>query len=328
MIKTYNIAIVGATGLVGRKMLQVLDEHNFPINEIKLFASKKSVGTKITFKNQELIVEELNQKSFQNIDIALFSAGSDISKEYAPIAADSKCIVIDNSSAWRMDENVPLVVPEVNSNSLFNHKYIIANPNCSTIQLVVALNPLHKNYNVKRVVCSTYQSVSGAGQKGIDKLKTELSNDIYDNNIKFAYNTVFHPFAENGFTIEENKMINELHKILDDKIQIAVTCVRVPTLGGHSESINIEFEKEFEIEDIRYILSNSEGIVLMDNFKENVYPYPEIVNDTDFVYVGRLRKDTTIKNGLYMWVVADNLRKGAATNAVQIAEKMIELDLI
>lgn len=328
MIKTYNIAIVGATGLVGRKMLQVLDEHNFPINEIKLFASKKSVGTKITFKNQELIVEELNQKSFQNIDIALFSAGSDISKEYAPIAADSKCIVIDNSSAWRMDENVPLVVPEVNSNSLFNHKYIIANPNCSTIQLVVALNPLHKNYNVKRVVCSTYQSVSGAGQKGIDKLKAELSNDIYDNNIKFAYNTVFHPFAENGFTIEENKMINELHKILDDKIQIAVTCVRVPTLGGHSESINIEFEKEFEIEDIRYILSNSEGIVLMDNFKENVYPYPEIVNDSDFVYVGRLRKDTTIKNGLYMWVVADNLRKGAATNAVQIAEKMIELDLI
>jgi len=328
MIKTYNIAIVGATGLVGRKMLQVLDEHNFPINEIKLFASKKSAGTKIIFKNQELIVEELNPKSFKNIDIALFSAGSDISKEYAPIAVESKCIVIDNSSAWRMDKNVPLVVPEVNSKALYNHNYIIANPNCSTIQLVVALNPLHQKFNIKRVVCSTYQSVSGAGQKGIDKLKAELKDEIYDNKIKFAYNTVFHPFAENGFTIEENKMINELHKILDDKIQIAVTCVRVPTLGGHAESINIEFEKEFQIEDIKYILSNSEGIVLMDNFKENVYPYPEIVNDSDFVYVGRIRKDTTVKNGLYMWVVADNLRKGAATNAVQIAEKMIELDLI
>jgi len=328
MIKTYSIAIVGATGLVGRKMLQVLDEHNFPINEIKLFASKKSAGTKIIFKNQELIVEELNPKSFKNIDIALFSAGSDISKEYAPIAVESKCIVIDNSSAWRMDKNVPLVVPEVNSKALYNHNYIIANPNCSTIQLVVALNPLHQKFNIKRVVCSTYQSVSGAGQKGIDKLKAELKDEIYDNNIKYAYNTVFHPFSENRFTIEENKMINELHKILDDKIQIAVTCVRVPTLGGHAESINIEFEKEFQIEDIKYILSNSEGIVLMDNFKENVYPYPEIVNDSDFVYVGRIRKDTSVKNGLYMWVVADNLRKGAATNAVQIAEKMIELDLI
>ena len=328
MIKTYSIAIVGATGLVGRKMLQILDEHNFPINEIKLFASKKSAGTKINFKNQELIVEELHPKSFKNIDIALFSAGSDISKEYAPIAAKSKCIVIDNSSAWRLDENVPLVVPEVNSKSLFNHNYIIANPNCSTIQLVVALNPLHQKFNIKRVVCSTYQSVSGAGKKGIDKLKAELKDEIYDNNIKYAYNTVFHPFSENRFTIEENKMINELHKILDDKIQIAVTCVRVPTLGGHAESINIEFEKEFQIEDIKYILSNSEGIVLMDNFKENVYPYPEIVNDSDFVYVGRIRKDTTVKNGLYMWIVADNLRKGAATNAVQIAEKMIELDLI
>jgi len=328
MIKTYSIAIVGATGLVGRKMLQVLDEHNFPINEIKLFASKKSAGTKIIFKNQELIVEELNPKSFKNIDIALFSAGSDISKEYAPIAVESKCIVIDNSSAWRMDKNVPLVVPEVNSKALYNHNYIIANPNCSTIQLVVALNPLHQKFNIKRVVCSTYQSVSGAGQKGIDKLKAELKDEIYDNNIKYAYNTVFHPFSENRFTIEENKMINELHKILDDKIQIAVTCVRVPTLGGHAESINIEFEKEFQIEDIKYILSNSEGIVLMDNFKENVYPYPEIVNDSDFVYVGRIRKDTSVKNGLYMWVVADNLRKGAATNAVQIAEKIIELDLI
>ena len=328
MIKTYNIAIVGATGLVGRKMLQVLDEHNFPINEIKLFASKKSTGTKIIFKNQELIVEELNPKSFQNIDIALFSAGSDISKEYAPIAVESKCIVIDNSSAWRMDENVPLVVPEVNSNALYNHNYIIANPNCSTIQLVVALNPLHQKFNIQRVVCSTYQSVSGAGQKGIDKLKAELKDEIYDNKIKFAYNTVFHPFAENGFTIEENKMINELHKILDDKIQMAVTCVRVPTIGGHAESVNIEFENEFDLEDIRYILSNSEGIVLMDNIKDNVYPYPEIVNDSDLVYVGRIRKDTTVKNGLYMWVVADNLRKGAATNAVQIAEKMIELDLI
>jgi len=328
MTKKYKVAIVGATGLVGRKMLQVLDEHNFPTDEIKLFASKKSAGTKIIFKNQELTVEELNPKSFQKIDIALFSAGSDISKEYAPIAADSKCIVIDNSSAWRMDNNVPLVVPEVNSNSLFNHNYIIANPNCSTIQLVVALNPLHQKFNIKRIVCSTYQSVSGAGQKGIDKLKAELNNEIYDNKIKFAYNTVFHPFAENGFTIEENKMINEIHKILDDKIQMAVTCVRVPTIGGHAESVNIDFENEFDLEDIRYILSNSEGIVLIDNFKENVYPYPEIVNDSDFVYVGRIRKDTTVKNGLYMWVVADNLRKGAATNAVQIAEKMIELELI
>lgn len=328
-MRKYNVAVVGASGLVGRKMLQVLDERNFPINELKLLASERSSGQTVLFRNNEYIIEKLDINSFNNMDIALFSAGGDCSKEFAPIAASAKCIVIDNSSAWRMDGNVPLVVPEVNPHQLKNHKYIIANPNCSTIQLVVALNPIHQKYGIKRLVCSTYQSVSGAGQKGIDKLNYEIHNAKYDNNIKYAFNTVFHPFSDNGFTVEENKMVNEIHKIMeDDNIGIAVTCVRVPTLGGHAESINLELNNNFDIADIKELLANSEGIKIEDDPTKNLYPYPENSNDRDEVFVGRIRKDTTVVNGLYLWVVADNIRKGAATNAVQIAEKMIEMEII
>ncbi len=327
-MKKYKIAIVGATGLVGRKMLQVLFERNFPFSEIKLFASPKSKGLKINYLDKEFVVEELSKNCFKDIDIALFSAGSEISKEFAPIAANEKCIVIDNSSAWRMDESIPLVVPEVNPDELKKHNYIIANPNCSTIQLVVAIQPLHKKYKIKRLVCSTYQSISGAGQKGIDKLLTELKGENHDDNIKFAFNTVFHPFSDNGFTVEENKMINETKKILNYNFNLAITCVRIPTLGGHSESLNIEFEDDINLNEIRQTLANSTGIVLMDNPEKSIYPYPELVNDTDFVYVGRLRADNTVKNGIYMWVVSDNLRKGAATNAIQIAEKIIDMELI
>ena len=329
MKEKYNVAVVGASGLVGRTMLKVLEEREFPVDNLKLLASKRSAGKFINFKDRDYLIEELNENSFNGIDIALFSAGGDTSKIYAPFAAREKCFVIDNSSAWRMDADVPLVVPEVNPNALNNHSYIIANPNCSTIQLVVALKPIHLKYGIKRLICSTYQTVSGAGQKGVDKLMTEINGNIYDNNVKYAFNTAFHPFAENGFTIEENKMKAEILKIMeDDSIRIAVTCVRVPTLGGHAESVNLELEHPFEIHDIKLLLANTEGIVLMDNPGENIYPTPEIVNDKDPVYVGRIRKDDSVENGLYLWVVADNLRKGAATNAVQIAEKLIELDLV
>lgn len=329
MKKEYNVAVVGASGLVGRKMLQVLEERNFPIRNLKLLASERSAGKTISFKNEDYIIEKLEHNSFEGMDFALFSAGGDTSKEYAPSAAKSKCIVIDNSSAWRMVENIPLVVPEVNSHQLKNHNYIIANPNCSTIQLVVALNPIHRIYGIKRLVCSTYQSISGAGQKGVDKLMTELKGEKYDNNIQYAFNTAFHPFADNEFTVEENKMIHEIHKIMEDKkIGIAVTCVRVPTLGGHAESVNLELNNNFKIEDIRETLSNSDNVVLMDRPAENIYPHPQQSNDKDFVYVGRIRRDTSTNNGLYLWVVSDNLRKGAATNAVQIAEKMISMGLV
>lgn len=329
IMKLYNVAIVGASGLVGRKMLQVLEERNFPINNLKLLASERSAGRTMKYRGNDLLIEKLEANSFNNVDIALFSAGSNISKEYSKYAVQSKCIVIDNSSAWRMTDGIPLIVPEVNSHQLKEHNYIIANPNCSTIQLVVALHPIHKKYGIKRLVCSTYQSISGAGQKGVDKLMTEISGNEYDSNIKYAYNTAFHSFADNDFTEEENKMINEIHKIMEDtQIGIAVTCVRVPTLGGHSESVNLELEHEYSLEDVRELLANSDNIVLMDKPQENIYPYPQLSNDKDFVFVGRLRRDNSVENGLYLWVVADNLRKGAATNAVQIAEKLIELELV
>ncbi len=329
MTRKLNVAVVGATGLVGRTMTKVLEERMFPIDNLKLLASEKSAGKILNGFNNNFLIEKLDENSFEGIDIALFSAGGDIARIFAPIAADSGCIVIDNSSAWRMTDWVPLIVPEVNSHQLVNHKNIIANPNCSTIQLVVAINPLHQRYTISRIVCSTYQSISGAGQKGVDKLMAEIKSEKYDDNIQFAFNTTFHPFSSNGFTIEENKMINEIKKIMEnDKFGIAVTCVRVPTLGGHSESVNLEFENQFEISDVRNILSNSENIVLMDNPEQNIYPSPIIAQDNDFVYVGRIRKDESVKNGLYLWVASDNLRKGAATNAVQIAEKLIEMNLV
>lgn len=329
MSRKFNVAVVGATGLVGRTMIKVLEEKNFPVNELILLASVRSAGSKAMFNDKEIAVRELTGESFKGVDIALFSAGGSISLIYAPIAASHKCIVIDNSSAWRMDPEVPLVVPEVNPEALRNHKYIIANPNCSTIQLVVPLKALQDEYGLKRVICSTYQSISGAGQKGVDKLMTEIKGGDYDNRIKYAFNTTFHPFDDNGFTNEENKMVNETRKILElNDLKVAVTCVRVPTLGGHSESVNVELNNPFEIHDIKKLMANTEGLILMDNPAENIYPNPLLTADKDPVYVGRIRRDDTVENGLYLWVVADNLRKGAATNAVQIAEKMVEMGLV
>jgi len=331
MNKKPNIAIVGATGLVGSTFLKVLEERDFPFENCYMMASAKSAGTTITFKGKEYVVEELNEKSFDKpIDIALFSAGGSISERFAPIAAAHGCIVVDNSSAWRMDENVPLVVPEVNPEDLKWHKGIIANPNCSTIQAVVALNPLHKKYGIKRIVYSTYQAVSGSGLKGIK----DLENGLAGNNKPLAY---AHPiannclphidvFLENGYTKEEMKMINETHKILgDDSIRITATTVRVPVFSCHSESINVELDKPFEVEEIKQLLSQSPGIVLKDDPSSNVYPLAREAAGTDLVYVGRIRRDDSVENGLNLWVVADNIRKGAATNAVQIAEELLKL---
>ncbi|MCX6148580.1 MAG: aspartate-semialdehyde dehydrogenase [Candidatus Kapabacteria bacterium] len=324
-----KIAIVGASGLVGRKMIQVLEERDFPLTSLKLLASSKSAGEKIIFRGKELIIEELNELSFNDVDIALFSAGSDISKLYAPIAVKNRCLAIDNSSYWRLNENTPLVVPEVNSNHLRNHSGIIANPNCSTIQLMVALKPISDLYGLKRVICSTYQSISGAGQKGMDKLNYEIETGESKDKHKIAFNAIFHPIDESLNSVEENKMMAESKKILDlPHLKINVTCVRLPILGGHAESVNVETNYPFAISDIKKCLSSFEGIKILDNPSEEEYPTPFIANDTDEVYIGRIREDSSSINTFNMWVVADNLRKGAATNAVQIAEKVIEMNLL
>jgi aspartate-semialdehyde dehydrogenase len=330
MTKQYNVAICGATGLVGRTMLKVLQERNFPIKSLTLLASARSVGKTISYKGEEIAVKEMTEDSFAGIDIALFSAGGKASKHFAPIAAKSGCIVIDNSSAWRMDSETPLVVPEVNAHALKNHKGIIANPNCSTIQLMVALKPIDEQYGLKRVVCSTYQSITGAGQSGIDKLESELKDDnINKESGRIAFNTMFHAFAENDFTEEENKMINESRKILEiPDLKFAVTCVRLPILGGHAETVVVETQKAFEIKEIKKILANTKGLELKDQPSQAVYASVNDANDNDHVFVSRIRRDESAENSFYMWVVADNVRKGAATNAVQIAEKLIEMELV
>ncbi len=329
-MKKVNIAIVGATGMVGRTFLKVLEERDFPYDNLYTFASARSAGQKVQCKGIDYTVEELTPESFdRDIDIALFSAGAGISKEFAPIAASKGVVVVDNSSAWRMDDEVPLVVPEVNPEALKKHKGIIANPNCSTIQAVVALKPLHEKYKIKRIVYSTYQAVSGSGVKGVKDLEEGLKG----NNIMNAYphpianNCLPHidVFFDNGYTKEEMKMIHETHKILNDyDIKITATTVRVPVFDCHSESVNLEFENKFEVEDIKTLLSESPGIVLHDNPSENLYPLACNARDTDLVYVGRIRRDFSIENGLNLWVVADNIRKGAATNTVQIAEELIK----
>jgi aspartate-semialdehyde dehydrogenase len=325
-----NIAIVGATGMVGRTILKVLDERNIPINNLYLFASAKSAGKTVMFKNKAYRIEELTDSSFDRpIDIALFSAGGTTSEKYAPLAASKQIIVIDNSSAFRMDPEVPLVVPEVNGNTIANHKGIIANPNCSTIQAVVALKPLYDQYGIKRIVYSTYQAVSGSGVKGVKDLEEGLKgNDLlsaYPHPI--ANNCLPHidTFLENGYTKEEMKMVNETKKILgDDSLRITATTVRVPVFYSHSESINVEFIKPYVLKDVFKLFSASEDVVLVDDLENNQYPLARAVAGTDGVYVGRLRRDESIDNGLNMWVVADNIRKGAATNAVQIAEYIIK----
>ena len=329
-MKKYNLAIVGVTGMVGQKFLEVLEERNLPIDKYFMFASARSAGKTISFMGKEHIVEELTPSCFDNkeIDIALFSAGGDISKTYAPIAAKKGIVVIDNSSAWRMNKDIPLVVPEVNPEEILNHKGIISNPNCSTIQAVVALKPLHDRYGIKRIVYSTYQAVSGAGVAGYNDLKNGIDgiepkkfpHPIFDNCIPHIDS-----FLDNGYTKEEMKMIEETKKILkDDSLKITATTVRVPVYNGHSESINIELKSEFNLEELKDVLSEAPGVEVVDDPKNNVYPMPINANGKDQVLVGRIRRDESLDNGVNLWVVADNIRKGAATNTVQIAEKLIE----
>jgi len=330
MNKKPNLAIVGATGLVGSTFLKVLEERNFPFENLYIMASAKSAGTTLTFKGKDYIVEELTERSFDKpIDLALFSAGGSVSQKYAPIAAEHGVTVVDNSSAFRMDENVPLVVPEVNPKDIKWNKGIIANPNCSTIQAVVVLKPLYDKYGIKRIIFSTYQAVSGTGVKGITDLITGLSGS--DETIAYPHpiagNCLPHidVFLENGYTKEEMKMVNETRKIMgDDKIAITATTVRVPVFDSHSESINIEFEKPFEVEDIKKLLASAPGIVVQDDPSKNIYPLARNAAGRDEVFVGRIRRDFSLENGINIWVVADNIRKGAATNAVQIAELLIK----
>lgn len=320
MKKNCKVAIVGATGLVGRTILKVLEEKNFSNVEYTLFASKKSAGKKIQFLGQNYIVCELDENSFNNgFDFAIFSAGASTSLKYAPIAVSHGCIVIDNSSAFRMDENVPLVVPEVNPEKIFENCGIISNPNCSTIQAMLPLKILDKNYTIKRVVYSTYQAVSGAGKKGLEDLENKESGKFYNNCVP-----QIDSFLEDGYTKEEYKMINETRKILEKpELLVTATAVRVPVENCHSESINIELESEFDLYDVKMLLQNSEGIILTDDIENNIYPLARKVNGNNEVYVGRIRRDYSLRNGLNIWVVADNLRKGAATNAVQILEILL-----
>ena len=323
-MKNYKIAIVGATGLVGRTALKVLEEKNIPNLDYVLFSSKKSAGTKLKFLNTDFIVKELTDSSFdEKFDFALFSAGAETSKHFAPIAASKGCIVIDNSSAFRMDDKVPLIVPEVNFEDAKNHHNIIANPNCSTIQAVVALKPLDDKFKIKRIVYSTYQAVSGAGKLGLQDLEQhstlKFQHPIYDNCLP-----QIDTFLVNHYTKEEMKMVNETRKILKHPtLPITATAVRVPVTNCHGESINVVFEKSFKLTDIFNTLKSAPGIIIQDDIENNIYPIASNVNGHDEVFVGRIRKDFSIKNGLNLWVVADNLRKGAASNAIQIIEKMI-----
>ena len=328
-MKKINLAVVGATGMVGRTFLKVLEEKNLPIENFYVFASARSAGSTLTFNGKEYTVLELNENSFKDyqIDIALFSAGGGTSLKYAPIAAESGCIVIDNSSAWRMDPSVPLVVPEVNPEDIRNHQGIIANPNCSTIQAVVALKPLHEYYGIKRIVYTTFQAVSGAGMGGWSDLEEGLKGQAPK---KFphpiANNCLPHidVFLENGYTKEEMKMVEETRKILhDDTLRITATTVRVPVFNSHSESINVELNKPFEIDELINRLSASEGIIVQDDLANNIYPLAINATGHDEVFVGRIRRDESVEHGINLWVVADNIRKGAASNAVQIAEWII-----
>ena len=324
-----KVAVIGATGLVGQKMLQVLAEQNLQIDEIIVAASDKSIGRKVAYKDQELTLISMDQAVEARPNIAIFSAGAEVSLQYAEKFAAVGTYVIDNSSAWRKDKNVPLVVPEINASDISVDNHIIANPNCTTICMLMALAPLHRKYNAKRLVISTYQSVSGSGQKGLNQLAMEQKGEVCDNP---AYPTQIHEnviphggnFLENGYTAEEEKLVFETNKILHSDIAVTATVVRVPVYGGHSESINIEFENDFDLDEVRNILSAAPGVVLYDNPSENIYPTPVMAYDKDDVFVGRIRRDFSIDKGLNIWLVSDKIRKGASTNAVQIAKYIIE----
>ena len=321
-----KVAVVGATGLVGTRMLEVLAERNFPVTELLPVASAKSVGRRITFNGKEWTVVSAEDAIAAKPDLALFSAGASASKELAPKFAAAGCRVVDNSSCWRMDPDKKLVVPEINGNVITENDYIIANPNCSTIQMLMPLAPLHRAYKIKRIVVSTYQSVTGTGYKALDQMEAERSGKkwgeypaVYPYPIDENILPHIDSFLESGYTKEEMKMVNETHKILDENIAVSATTVRVPVKGGHSESVNIEFEKDFTLEDVRRIISETPGCVLQDDPAHNIYPMPLFAWGKDEVFVGRIRRDDSVKYGLNLWCVADNLRKGAATNAVQIA---------
>ncbi len=329
-MKSYTVAVAGATGLVGRKMIQVLEERRFPVGRLRLLASRRSAGTELPFGGAAHRVEELTPSSFAGVDIALFSAGGAVSKEFAPHAVKAGTLMIDNSSAFRMDPSVPLVVPEVNREMIFGHHGVIANPNCSTIQMVVALKPLHDRWKVRRIVVATYQSVTGAGKKGLTQLEKEIAGGTSEEP-KFPHPIAFNilpqvdVFCDDGYTKEEYKMVNETRKIMgDDSILVNATCVRVPVWGGHSESVNVEFERPCNLREAREALREAPGIVLQDDPMQSIYPMPIDAWEKDPVFVGRLRLDATVPSGMTLWVVADNLRKGAATNAVQIAEEWIK----
>jgi aspartate-semialdehyde dehydrogenase len=329
------VAVAGATGLVGSQMLRVLEERNFPIKQIKLLASSKSVGKRLVFKGEEIPVEELKEDSFKGVDVALFSAGGGTSKHFSPYAADAGCVVIDNSSAWRMDPGVPLVVPEVNAHAIAGHKGIIANPNCSTIQMVVVLKPLHDAARITRVIVSTYQAVSGAGIKAVEELRAQTRAmleghepvcDIFPHPIAFNCLPQIpqnNAFEANGYSTEELKMVNETRKIMgDDTIRVCPTTVRVPVVTGHSESVNVETEKHLSADKARDILTKAKGVVVEDDLSNQIYPLALNAAGKDGTFVGRIREDLSHDNGLVMWIVSDNLLKGAALNAVQIAEQL------
>jgi len=338
MSREFVVAVCGATGAVGQEMLKVLEQRNFPYSKLIPMASARSAGKKVMCKGEEHTVIEMKEDSFDGVDIALFSAGGSTSEKFAPCAAKAGCVVVDNSSAWRMDDECPLVVPEVNPHDLDWHKGIIANPNCSTIQMMVALKPIHDEARIKRVVVSTYQAVSGTGQKAIEELENQVRRlmsgqpvvaDVYPHQIAFNCLPQIDVFMDNGYTKEEMKMVNETTKIMGDPtIRVTATCVRVPVFYGHSESVNIETEEKLTADDIRALLAKSPGIVIEDYPEKKAYPMPINAAGDDATYVGRIREDDTIENGINMWIVSDNIRKGAALNTIQIAETLIERDLV
>lgn len=333
--RRYNVAVVGATGAVGTEMMRILEERNFPVERLVPLASERSAGKSVKFRGEEIPVKVLDERSFEGVQIALFSAGGSVSERFAPIAARSGCVVVDNTSAFRMDPDVPLVVPEVNPHaiSLYKKKGIIANPNCSTIQMVVVLKPLHDRARIRRVVVSTYQSVSGTGMRAILELEAQvrawvegkaLEPKVYPHPIAFNCLPHIDVFFDDGYTKEEMKMVNETKKIMEDEtIRVTATTVRVPVFRGHSEAINIETERKLTVQEAREILSRAPGVKLWDDPAEKKYPMPILAAGGDETWVGRIREDTSVENGLNLWVVADNLRKGAALNAIQIAEILI-----
>ena len=332
-MKKYNVAIVGATGLVGRTFLKVLKERNFPVEKLYLYASARSAGKTVNFVGKDYTVIELKDENIKDdIDVALFSAGGSMSKEYAPKFKAKGAIVVDNSSAWRMEKDIPLVVPEANPEALDGHNGIIANPNCSTIQVMPVLKVLADKYGLKRVIYSTYQAVAGSGQKGIDDLEANLKGEPSKNYPhQIAFNLLPHidSFLDNGYTKEEMKMVEETRKILGlPDLKVTATCVRVPVKMGHAVSVNVELEKSFDLKDVFKAFEEKEGVVVKDDVSKNVYPMPIEAEDTDEVYVGRIRRDESVENGLNLWIVADNIRKGAATNTIQIAETLIKKGVI